>query len=50
VSANLSLATTGISTLLAAGTTAVTLEVEVSDGTKKHTYQTSATLANGIIV
>jgi len=50
MAANLSLATAGISTLIAAGTSAVTLEVEVSDGTKKHTYQTSATLSNDIIV
>jgi hypothetical protein len=49
MAANLSLATAGISNLIAAATSAVTLEVEVSDGTKKHTYQTSATLSNDLI-
>lgn len=49
MSANVSLNTAAITALVAAGTTNIKLEVEVSDGTKKHTYQTAATLADEII-
>jgi hypothetical protein len=49
MSANVNFNTTAISALIDAGTSAVTLEVEVSDGTKRHTYQTTASLANDII-
>ena len=49
--ANVSFATTGISSLVAAGTTSARLEVEVSNsGTgRKHTYQTACSLASDII-
>lgn len=49
LSANVNFNTTAISSLIDAGTTAVTIEVEVSDGTKRHTYQTGAVLSNDII-
>lgn len=49
MTANVAFNTAGITALVAAGTTAVTLEVEVSDGTKKHTYQTAARLADDLI-
>lgn len=49
MTANVAFNTAGITALVAAGTTDVTLEVEVSDGTKKHTYQTAAKLANDLI-
>ena len=47
--ANVSFATTGISSLLAAGTTTAKLEVEVSGGGRKQTYQTACSLASDII-
>lgn len=49
MSANVNFNTTAISSLIDAGTSAVTLEVEVSDGTKRHTYQTAAAISNDII-
>lgn len=49
LSANVNFNTAGISALIAAGTTNVTMEVEVSDGTKRHTYQSAAVLGNDII-
>lgn len=49
MSANVDFNVNGITALVAAGTTSVTMEVEVSDGTKKHTYQSSATLSDDLI-
>lgn len=45
---NLDLGTSGITALVAAGTTDVTLEVDVTDGTLRHTFQTAATLGNDL--
>jgi hypothetical protein len=50
LSANLSLNTAEMAALVAAGQTAATLEVEVTDGTKRQTYQRSATLGDDIIL
>ncbi len=47
--ANVSFATSEIAALLAAGTTSARLEIEVSDGTIRQTYQTACTLANDIL-
>jgi hypothetical protein len=47
--ANLSLNTNEIAALIAAGTTAVRMEVEVSDGTKRQTYAAPATISDDII-
>ena len=44
----LDLDTADISSLISAGTTSVTLEAEVTDGTLKHTFQTPATLGADI--
>jgi hypothetical protein len=49
LTANVNFATTEIAALLAAGASSVTLEVEVSDGTLRQTYQQAATLADDII-
>jgi len=49
MSANVDFNVSGITALVAAGTTSVTMEVEVSDGTKKHTYQASALLSDDLI-
>lgn len=49
LSANVSFNTSEIAALLAAGTTAVTLEVEVSDGTVRQTYKTPASISTDII-
>lgn len=49
ITANLSFNTVEIANLLAAGTTDVKLEVEVSDGTVRQTFQRGATLASDII-
>ena len=49
LSANVNFNTTGISSLIAAGTTAVTMEVEVAGGGLRQTYQQAATLGNDII-
>jgi hypothetical protein len=48
-SGQLNLNTTGISGLVAAGNTNVTLEIEVADGALRHTYQRAARLASDII-
>ena len=48
LSANLDLNTAAIDTLVVAGTTAVTMEVEASDGTIKQTYQRTVTLGSDI--
>jgi len=49
MSANVDFNVAGITALVAAGTTNVTMEVEVSNGTKKHTYQASAVLSDDLI-
>lgn len=49
LSANLSLNTSEVAALVAAGETDAKLEVEVSDGTRRQTYQRPATLAADII-
>ena len=49
LAANVNFNTVAISSLISAGTTAVIMEVEVSDGAKRHSYQQAATLANDII-
>jgi hypothetical protein len=46
---NLSLNTVEVAALIAAGATNVTLEVEISDGTVRQTFQRAATLADDII-
>jgi multisubunit Na+/H+ antiporter MnhC subunit len=48
--ANVSFNTTDINNLITAGnTTGLKFEVEVTDGTKRHTYQTTCNLGNDII-
>lgn len=47
--ANVNFATTQIASLLAAGTTQARLEIEVSDGTVRQTYQTTCTLASDLL-
>lgn len=49
MSANVDFNVSSIAALVADGTISVTMDVEVSDGTKKHTYQSSATLADDLI-
>ena len=49
LSGQLNLNTVEIGNLVAAGTTQVTMEVEVTDGTRKQTFQSTATLADDII-
>lgn len=49
LSANLSLNTADIAAIIAAGTTSAKLEVEVSNGTRRQTYQRAATLGDDII-
>jgi hypothetical protein len=45
---NLNLNTSAITALVAAGTTDVTLEVDVTNGTLRHTYQNPANLGNDL--
>jgi hypothetical protein len=45
---NLNLNTSAITALVAAGTTDVTLEVDVTNGTLRHTYQSPANLGNDL--
>ena len=47
--ANVNFNTVSVADLLAAGTTSVTMEVEVSDGTLRHSYRTQATLSSDLI-
>lgn len=47
--ANVNFATNEIAALLAAGTTQANLEIEVSDGTVRQTYQTTCTLASDLL-
>jgi hypothetical protein len=47
--ANLSLNTAEVAALVAAGTGGVKLEVEVTDGTKRHTYQRAVSLGDDLI-
>jgi hypothetical protein len=47
--ANVNFATTQIAALVAAGTTIAKLEIEVSGGGKRQTYQTSCTLSTDIV-
>ncbi len=49
VSANVSLNTVEIAALVAAGTTSVTLEVEISEGAIRQSFQRSATLSRDLI-
>lgn len=49
VKANVSYNTTEINALIAAGTTNVTLEIEISEGAVRQTFQRSATLSNDLI-
>jgi hypothetical protein len=49
VSANVSYNTTEIAALIAAGTTAVTMEVEISEGAARQTFRQSATLSPDLI-
>ncbi len=47
--ANVSFATTQIAALVSAGTTTAKLEIEVSEGGRRQTYQTSCILADDIV-
>jgi hypothetical protein len=49
VQANVSYNTTEIAALVAAGTTAVTMEVEISEGANRQTFRQSATLSGDLI-
>jgi hypothetical protein len=49
LSANVNFNTVSISDLISAGTTSVTMEVEVSDGTRRHSYKNAATLSSDLI-